>query len=335
MNKIDCLWNPNRRRHTWLFSFFKDRWSFHFILQVVFPEMLLIQLLKVMLHPDVEVRIGGHHIFSVLLNPNSNHTRQDVSYYANKWHSSSSSTFHSITALLEKLRKGKDGSRPKNGITIQDDFRERDSEEECHQGWAHKNSPNFQKISSMVTASGSASSTVKVKVFIFLWFPFNLFALLKIPDMSCSFNNIRTHSWVQEPSVLKFNEDQIAQVLSALWIQASLPDNRHANIEAIAHSFCLTLISSDLRVCNRLKVFNFYCLFFPLVYKYIKGKRTGSVVFSSLLVLGFMSMQNLSSNLIVSFFHFPLAIMKMSVDPNQGNDYYIFLLHLFVWENLL
>lgn len=134
-------------------------------LQVVFPEMLLIQLLKVMLHPDVEVRIGGHHIFAVLLNPNSNHTRQDVSYYANKWHSSSSSTFHSITALLEKLRKGKDGSRPKNGITIQDDFRERDSEEECHQGWAHKNSPNFQKITSMVTA-GSASLTEKVKVFL-------------------------------------------------------------------------------------------------------------------------------------------------------------------------
>lgn len=206
--------------------------------QVVFPEMLLIQLLKVMLHPDVEVRIGGHHIFSVLLNPNSNHTRQDVSYYANKWHSSSSSAFHSITALLEKLRKGKDGSRPKNGIIIQDDFRERDTEEECHQGWAHKNSPNFQKISSMVTA-GSTSLTEK------------------------------------EPAVLKFNEDQIGQVLSALWIQASLPDNRPANIEAIAHSFCLTLISSGLR--------------------------------------------NLSSNLIVGFFHFPLAIMKMSFDSNQGS----------------
>lgn len=131
---------------------------------------------------------------------------------------------------------------------------------------------------------------------------------------------------------MKFNEDQIAQVLSALWIQASLPDNRPANIEAIAHSFCLTLISSDLRVCNRLKVFNFYCLFFPLVYKYIKGKRTGSFVFSSLLVLGFMSMQNLSSNLIVSFFHFPLAIMKMSVDPNQGKDYYIFYYIYSYWR---
>lgn len=53
----------------------------------------------------------------------------------------------------------------------------------------------------------------------------------------------------------------------------------------------------------------------------ILEKRAGYFVFSSFLVLEFMSMQNLSSNLIVGFFHFPLAIMKMSVDLNQGKDY--------------
>lgn len=125
--------------------------------------MLLIQILKVMLHPDVEVRVGGHHIFSVLLNPNSNRARQDVALYANRWHASSSSTFHSITALLEKLQKGKDGSRLRNGITVHDDFRERDGEEEHLQGWAHKNSPNFQKFT-----AGSASLTEAVRAFLHL-----------------------------------------------------------------------------------------------------------------------------------------------------------------------
>ena len=47
---------------------------------------------------------------------------------------------------------------------------------------------------------------------------------------------------------MKLNEDQIAQLLSAFWIQATLPDNTPSNIEAIAHSFVLTLISSRLKV---------------------------------------------------------------------------------------
>ncbi|KAF2324020.1 hypothetical protein GH714_006213 [Hevea brasiliensis] len=39
-----------------------------------------------------------------------------------------------------------------------------------------------------------------------------------------------------EPCIMKLSEDQIAQLLSAFWIQANLPDNLPSNIEAIAHS---------------------------------------------------------------------------------------------------
>lgn len=53
---------------------------------------------------------------------------------------------------------------------------------------------------------------------------------------------------MQEQYFLRLNEDQILQLLSALWIQVNLPDNKPANIEAIAHSFCLALISSRLKV---------------------------------------------------------------------------------------
>lgn len=47
---------------------------------------------------------------------------------------------------------------------------------------------------------------------------------------------------------MKLTEDQIAQLLSAFWIQATLPDNLPSNFEAIAHSFGLTLASLHLKV---------------------------------------------------------------------------------------
>ncbi|CAI9103529.1 OLC1v1002029C2 [Oldenlandia corymbosa var. corymbosa] len=175
--------------------------------QQVFPETLLVQLLMLMLHPDVEVRLGGHHIFSVLLIPSRYHTRQEVSNYAKRWHSGSTSTFDSVAALLEKLRREKGDAR--NGIKIEDEFKERDIEDELHQGRARKNSPNFNKISSFIDKTVGSPSLTET-----------------------------------ETSVLRFDDDQIAQVLTAFWMQANLPDNGPANIEAISHSFCLTLISS-------------------------------------------------------------------------------------------
>lgn len=51
---------------------------------------------------------------------------------------------------------------------------------------------------------------------------------------------------------MKFSEDQMAQLLSAFWIQATLPDNLPSNIEAIAHSFSLALISLRMKVNHHL-----------------------------------------------------------------------------------
>lgn len=47
---------------------------------------------------------------------------------------------------------------------------------------------------------------------------------------------------------MRLSEDQVAHLLSAFWIQATLSDNLPANIEAISHSFILTIISSRLKV---------------------------------------------------------------------------------------
>lgn len=117
----------------------------------MFPEELFVQLLKVTLHPDVEIRIGGHHIFSVLLIPSSNHIRHDIVNHTRRGKANGTSTFVPITSLLEKLRREKDGAKLKDGYGIQDDLKERDNVDEEHkQGWALNNPPKFQKFSSMI-----------------------------------------------------------------------------------------------------------------------------------------------------------------------------------------
>lgn len=126
------------------------------------------QLLKVMLHSDVEARVGAHLIFSVLLCPSSFHSHE-VSYLRsgyldqrNKKHSHTASASASITALLEKLRRGRDGTKTENhGTIVLDGCKERDVvAEDWKQGCALKNSPNFYKLSSIMDrATGSPSLT--------------------------------------------------------------------------------------------------------------------------------------------------------------------------------
>ncbi|KAB1202104.1 hypothetical protein CJ030_MR8G004271 [Morella rubra] len=200
--------------------------------QQVFPEGLLVQLLKVMLHPDVEARVGAHQIFSALLIPSSNHPRHEASslrngflHHRRRWHTNTASA--SITALLEKLRREKDGAKVEmHGNDVHEDLKERDIvEEDWKQGGVRKHSPNFYKISSIIDRTAGSTSLSEA-----------------------------------EPQIMKFSEEQIAQLLSAFWMQASLPDNLPANIEAIAHSFVLTLLSSGLKNPNDNLVVRFFQL---------------------------------------------------------------------------
>ncbi|KAI9185306.1 hypothetical protein LWI28_006048 [Acer negundo] len=192
--------------------------------QQVFPEMLLAQILKVMLHPNVETRVGAHQIFSVLLIPSSNHQRHEAASLRSgylceprRWRSDTSSTFTSITTLLEKLRRDKDGVKmEKSGYNVHEDVRGRDVvEDDRKQGRALKNSPNVYKLSSIIDRKAGPTNLADA-----------------------------------EPCVMKFSEDQILQLLSAFWIQATLPDNLPSNIEAMAHSFILTIISLRLKNPN-------------------------------------------------------------------------------------
>lgn len=118
-----------------------------------------------MLHPDVEIRVGGHQIFCVLLIPSFAHARNDVPNHPRRWQSKSMSTFSSIESLLEKLRVEIYGTKIRHGGE-KDDFQK--VEEERKHGRSHKNSPNMHIISSIVDkASGHASLIETVGVFTF------------------------------------------------------------------------------------------------------------------------------------------------------------------------
>ncbi|KAI3993394.1 hypothetical protein MKX01_010137 [Papaver californicum] len=183
--------------------------------QKIFPEALLVQLLRTMMHSDAEARIGAHQIFSAILIPSS---RSELSvlhsgsqFEARRWQCKTASAFASATALLEKLRKEKEGDnldKPVNGSP--DDFRGSETiEEEWKQGWIHKKLPNLFTLNSSIIEKTSGS-------------------------------NITLDA---EPNI-QLSEDQTVQLLSSFWMQASLSDNLPPNFEAIARSFSSTLISS-------------------------------------------------------------------------------------------
>ena len=139
-----------------------------------------------MMHPDVEVRVGAHQIFSVLLIPCSNRPQHEVAplqsgfVYQSRKGSSDTASIASITARLEKLRREKDGPKTENQETgARDDFIDRDiAEEDWKQGLTLKSSPNFYKISSIIDKTAGSSLTDPVRSFIIsknrqhLWFIF-------------------------------------------------------------------------------------------------------------------------------------------------------------------
>ncbi|CAL9069534.1 unnamed protein product [Musa banksii] len=186
----------------------------------VFPDALLTQLLRTMMHPDVETRVGAHQIFSVLLGQNPDHPRHESEYLyeTKKWQSRTTSVFESATALLEKLRKEKEClNLDKKGTDANDGNKIRTvGDEEWKRNWVQKSLPYFSKLSSSVidriaTYTGSLE------------------------------NNL---------SVIDLTEDQATQLLYAFWIQANRADNKPSDFQAIAHSFSLTLLSLHLKNSN-------------------------------------------------------------------------------------
>ncbi|CAO2836520.1 unnamed protein product [Amaranthus hypochondriacus] len=173
-----------------------------------------------MLHTDTEARVVGHQIFSVLLFPSSWR-----SYETRRLQSNRRSALASVTDLLDKLRKEKHLTEEKIADGGVDEFSGREvPEDEFKQGWTRRSSPNFSKLSSIIDRTAG------------------------------------TNNFSDETSIMKLTEDQILQLLSGFWIQANLSDNVPSNFEAIAHSYCLMLISSHIKNTNHSVILRFFQL---------------------------------------------------------------------------
>ncbi|KAB2005998.1 hypothetical protein ES319_D11G310100v1 [Gossypium barbadense] len=271
--------------------------------QQVFPEDLLVQLMKAMLHPNVEVRMGAHHIFSALLIPSSSHPRHEVAslrsgfvYEPRRWRSTNASAFASISALLEKLRREKDGIKlEKNGCNIHEDFKGKDNmEEDSKQGLVVKSSRNIYTITSIIDRT-AASNMVEA-----------------------------------EPYIMKLTEDQIMQLLSGFWIQTTLSDNLPSNIEAISHSSMLTLISLRLKNINDNLVVRFFQL--PLSLKDISldpSNGTLTPAFQRSILMLSMSMLMFAAKIyqIPDLIDLIKSIVPFDADPYLGinEDFQVFV----------
>ncbi|KAG2552448.1 hypothetical protein PVAP13_9KG463900 [Panicum virgatum] len=195
---------------------------------MVFPEALLQQILKSMVHPDIDTRVGAHHMFSAIIVQGPSHLRSESEYlYETKKQSRNTSVFASATALLEKLRREKDSlssDKPRN--MMHDDVKERNTHEEDNKYvWSQKNSAYFSKL---------------------------IFSIIE--------RYAKLSSSVEEANIAMLTEDQTNQLLSAFWIQANQTDNTPFNYEAIGHSYSLTVLSSRLKNSSNSNIVQFFQL---------------------------------------------------------------------------
>ncbi|KAL9660108.1 hypothetical protein QQ045_024919 [Rhodiola kirilowii] len=212
-----------------------------------FPEALFVHLLIVMVHPNIQTRLGAHRIFGVLLTANfeSEHETASLRYgfhhQPKNWQVDTEAAHNSISTLLEKLRKEKDSVQAgkHNGGCV-DSCNEKVLVGEKKQMHTQKSS-SLYKVSSFIDKTSGAVGLSET-----------------------------------EPYLLKLTEDQVSQLLSSFWTQANLVDNLPSNIEAISHSFSLTLISSGLKDLSDNLVVRFFQL--PLSIRTIALDSSGGTI---------------------------------------------------------
>ncbi|XP_074571288.1 protein SEMI-ROLLED LEAF 2-like [Curcuma longa] len=172
-----------------------------------FPETLMHQLLLAMVHPDHEMRVGAHRIFSVVLVPSSvspqlgsvsPESLKDIDLQRTL--SRTVSVFSSSAALFDKLRWEKVSATKKT----------------CKQNMSRAPSHDDVKL---VKLQSSQSRTRSMKGD-------------SIPENKSNKDSV----------LLRLSSRQITLLLSSFWAQAMFPENTPENFEAIAHSYSLTLL---------------------------------------------------------------------------------------------
>ncbi|KAG8648894.1 hypothetical protein MANES_08G050000v8 [Manihot esculenta] len=179
-----------------------------------FPETLFHQLIPVMLHPDHEIRIGAHRIFSVVLVPSSvspcssSPNSESKNGFNRRTLSRTGTVFSSSAALFEKLRKEMTSFKERS---------HQDNKENVVEGEKMRNGRiNSLKFSYSIKNSLGPTTTDEN------------------PESSKE----------TEAGCLRLSSRQISLLLTSIWAQSICPTNTPENYEAIAHTYALVLIFS-------------------------------------------------------------------------------------------
>ncbi|KAL1146385.1 hypothetical protein V6Z11_A11G368500, partial [Gossypium hirsutum] len=193
-------------------------------LNKAFPEALFHQLLPAMVHPDHEVRVGAHRIFSVVLVPSSvcphPSSTREVKLKASsipRTLSRTVSVFSSSAALFEKLRKEKSFSKENASLENKENIASEEQLEIC------QNEILIRLKSSYSKAYSSRSPPV---------------------SSEADENPLSNSNTEYEANSLRLSSTQISLLLSSIWAQSVSPQNTPQNYEAIAHTYSLVLLFS-------------------------------------------------------------------------------------------
>ncbi|PPS01038.1 hypothetical protein GOBAR_AA19625 [Gossypium barbadense] len=197
-------------------------------LNKAFPEALFHQLLPAMVHPDHEVRVGAHRIFSVVLVPSSvcphPSSTREVKLKASsipRTLSRTVSVFSSSAALFEKLRKEKSFSKENASLENKENIASEEQLEIC------QNEILIRLKSSYSKAYSSRSPPV---------------------SSEADENPLSNSNTEYEANSLRLSSTQISLLLSSIWAQSVSPQNTPQNYEAIAHTYSLVLLFSRAKV---------------------------------------------------------------------------------------
>ncbi|CAM6091632.1 unnamed protein product [Calypogeia fissa] len=215
----------------------------------LFPESLLEQFLRAMLHPDAETRVRAHHLFALLLVPSSVNSKTDQAESTptrpetSSVLSRTSSVFSSASTLFEKLRKESFGLREKEIQVDQGAQMERDD--------VRRSSTDLMEGTELKRI-GSIRGGDEGGISPYLS-PSRYFGFRRSLDRSVELSMRRSASHRRQTSktlknvemtAVRLSGHQAALLLSVLWLQANLPDNLPSSFEAIAHTYMLILLFS-------------------------------------------------------------------------------------------
>ncbi|KAF2289399.1 hypothetical protein GH714_035960 [Hevea brasiliensis] len=203
----------------------------------VLKDMQFLMDNSAMVHPDHEIRLGAHCIFSVVLVPSSVslvdlHLILNLRRLNLRTLSRTVSVFSSSAALFEKLRKEKTS------------FKE-----------------NAHQDNNEIVVEGEKMRNVRVDSLKFSYS--GVYSVKNSPAPITADENLAS-SKETETGCLRLSSRQISLLLTSIWVQSISPANTPENYEAIAHTYGLVLLFSRTKNSSNESLIRSFQLAFSL-----------------------------------------------------------------------